>query len=165
MIDIVADASPLIFLAKIGELNLLSNYKLFVPRQVKEEILKGYKKEHKDAPLILEFLKTSNATIVDVDIKETLPAYLGKGEQAVISYAIDSKTRDVLIDEGKARAVARFYKLKPKGTLGVLNDALIRGTITRQRLEEMVFDLVQKGYRIREEILIEFLRRIRGERK
>ncbi|MEK6766072.1 MAG: hypothetical protein AABY49_07630 [Planctomycetota bacterium] len=162
MIDVVIDTSPLIFLAKIKRLDLLSSYKIIVPRQVEEEILKGYKRQHKDASLILKFLKNSNVTKVDVNTIDTLPAYLGKGEQAVISYAIDVGIKDVLIDEGKARAIARFYKLRPKGTLGVLHDARIMGVVDKEELEDMVFNLVQKGYRIKEEILIEFLKKIRG---
>ena len=107
-------------------------------------------------------MKNSNVTKVDVNTIDTLPAYLGKGEQAVISYAIDVGIKDVLIDEGKARAIARFYKLRPKGTLGVLHDARIMGVVDKEELEDMVFNLVQKGYRIKEEILIEFLKKIRG---
>ncbi|MFQ5688186.1 MAG: hypothetical protein ACE5GV_16170 [Candidatus Scalindua sp.] len=45
MIDVVIDTSPLIFLARIKRLDLLSNYKIIVPRQVEEEILKGYKRK------------------------------------------------------------------------------------------------------------------------
>ena len=62
----------------------------------------------------------------------------------------------------KARAIARFYKLRPKGTLGLLHDARIMGVVDKEELEDIVFDLVQKGYRIKEEILIEFLKMIRG---
>lgn len=162
MIKIVTDASPLIFLAKIEGLNLLSAYKLYVPRQVEDEVLKGSDKHRKDALQISKFLKSSNVIVVETTLISALPDYLGKGERAVISCAVGLAIEAVLIDEGKARAVARFYNLKPKGTLGVLNDAFKKGIITRHKLEEMTFDLVQKGYRVREEILIEFLKRIRG---
>lgn len=161
MIKAIIDTSPLIFLGKIRRLSLLSVYKLFVPFQVEEEILKGRERHQKDSLLIAEFLKNQKISIVEVGIRETLPSYLGKGEQAVISYAVNSGIKDVLIDEGKARTVARFYKLRPKGTLGILNDALKREAITKKELEGMVFDLVQMGYRIREDVLIEFLKSIR----
>lgn len=159
--SIVADASPLIFLAKIDGLSLLSDYRLYVPIQVDEEIQKGRDKHRKDSLAISRFFKNPNVSIVKTEIMAALPDYLGMGEKAVISYAANAKIKDVLIDEGKARAVARIYNLKPKGTLGVLNDAFTKGAITAQQLEKMVFDLVQKGYRIKEEILIEFLKKIK----
>ncbi|KHE94171.1 MAG: hypothetical protein K8F52_08085 [Candidatus Scalindua rubra] len=99
MTDVITDTSPLIFLSKIKRLDLLSCYKIIVPRQVEEEILKGYKKHHKDASLIMKFLKSPNVTKVDVNTIDTLPTYFGKGEQAVISYAVDIGIKDVLIDE------------------------------------------------------------------
>ena len=37
---IVCNASPLIFLAKIGKLNLLEDYEVIIAKQVHEEILK-----------------------------------------------------------------------------------------------------------------------------
>lgn len=160
--SIVADASPLIFLAKIDGLDLLSDYRLYVPSQVDEEIQKGRDKHRKNSLAISRFLKNTNVSIVKTGIIAALPDYLGMGEKAVISYATNAKIKDVLIDEGKARAVARIFDLRPKGTLGVLNDAFTRGAVTSEQLEKMTFDLVQKGYRIKEEMLIEFLKRVKA---
>lgn len=163
MIDTVADASPLIFLAKIEELALLSDYRnVFVPRQVKEEVLSGRNRHSRDFISLSRFIKNPEVTVVETEIIPSLPNYLGKGEKAVISYAVNAGISNVLIDEGKARAVARFYNLKPKGTLGVIYDSFKKGNITSQQLEQISFGLIQKGYRIKEEIIIEFLKRIRG---
>ena len=69
----------------------------------------------------------------------------------------------VFIDEAKARIVARFKGLNPKGTLGIIWDAYKSGKINRETTELLALDLVQKGYRIKEEILIEFLKRLKGK--
>src|SRR3990167_5977255 len=44
MLEVVCNASPLIFLAKIDRLNLLDSYVLRIPSQVESEILKGLKR-------------------------------------------------------------------------------------------------------------------------
>jgi predicted nucleic acid-binding protein len=91
-----------------------------------------------------------------------LPNFLGIGEKAVISLAVKEKIERVLIDEAKARTVARFKGLKPKGTLGILWDAYKSGRISKENLEELTLELIEKGYRIKEELLIEFLKKIKA---
>jgi predicted nucleic acid-binding protein len=59
--------------------------------------------------------------------------------------------------------VARFKGLSPRGTLGVLWAAYESGRTDKAELEMLVFGLVKAGYRIREELLIEFLKKIKGE--
>lgn len=58
--DVVCNASPLIFLAKIKRLDLLNIYSLHVPYQVEAEILKGIKRKREDAKLITEYLRQRN---------------------------------------------------------------------------------------------------------
>ncbi len=54
------------------------------------------------------------------------------------------------------------YKwLAPKGTLGVLRDAYKAGTVGREDLEFLTLDLIQKGYRIKEDVLVDFLRALK----
>jgi len=92
-----------------------------------------------------------------------VPHFLGAGERAVISLAVRKKIKNVLIDEAKARAVARFKGLKTKGTLGVLWDSYKMGNIDRKTLETLSMELIEKGYRIKEELFIEFLKKLKSE--
>jgi len=57
--------------------------------------------------------------------------------------------------------VARLYNLKPRGTLWILKEAQRKGVISSEMLKGLAFELVQKGYRIKEEILIEFLKSVK----
>lgn len=66
-----------------------------------------------------------------------------------------------MIDESKARTIARFKGLAPKGTLGVLWDAFKAGSIDREGIEALMFDLIQKGYRIKEEVIVELFRALK----
>ena len=123
--------------------------------------MSGLEGKKEDAELIIKYLKDNNIKPVKIKPLKDLPDFLGPGERAVISLAIRENIKRVFIDEAKARIVARFKKLKPKGTLGILWDAYKAGLIDRETTEFLSLDLVQKGYRIREEILIEFLKRLR----
>jgi len=157
----VCNASPLIFLAKINKLNLLKSYTLYVPIQVKTEIQKGFVNKKENAGQIIEFIESNNIEVVRVALLKNLPDSLGSGEKAVISIALKVGIKRVLIDEAKARIVARFKGLYPRGTLGILWNAFKDGAIDRKTLELSVFDLIQGGYRIKEEILAEFLKKLR----
>jgi len=159
--DAVCNASPLIFLAKIKKLSLLDIYSLHIPSQVETEILKGLRKKREDAVLIIDYLQQRNIKPVKASLLKDLPNFLGIGEKAVISLAVKEKIERVLIDEAKARTVARFKGLKPKGTLGILWDSYKARRINKKNLEELTLELIEKGYRIREELLIEFLKKIK----
>lgn len=160
--DVVCNASPVIFLAKIRRLDLLDIYSLHIPAQVDNEILKGTKRKIEDARLIKEYLRQRNILPLKTSLLTDLPNFLGAGEKAVISLAVKEKIEGVLIDEAKARAVARFKGLKPKGTLGVLWDSYKMGKIDRKILEALSLELIEKGYRIKEDLFIEFLKKLKA---
>ena len=160
MIKIVVNCSPLIFLSKIGRLDLLRDYTVYIPIQVVREVAKGKEKNREGVLLLEEFFRRENVTKKKVEIFPTLPNNLGEGEQAVISLAAKEGIPLILVDERKARIVARLHNLNPKGTLWILKEAQKKGMIGSEIVEELTFELVQKGYRIKEEILIEFLKSI-----
>ena len=134
---------------------------MYVPIQVKSEIQKGFANKKENTGQIIEFIESNNIEVVRAALLKNLPDSLGSGEKAVISLALKTGVKRVLIDEAKARIVARFKGLYPRGTLGILWNALKDGAIDRKTLELSVFDLIQGGYRIKEEILAEFLKRLK----
>ena len=162
MQDVVCNASPLIFLAKIKRLNLLDTCVLHIPCQVESEIRKGFKRKKEDAKLLINYLKQHRYISTKVAILKDMPDFLGDGEKAVISLAIRDKIEKVFIDEAKARTVAKLKGLYPKGTLGILWDSYKMGNIDGTTLEALSFELLEKGYRIKEEVFIEFLKKLKG---
>ncbi len=158
---VVCNASPLIFLAKLQRLKLFNNYDLYIPSQVEAEIVRGLKHKKQDARQIMEYLENTKIVPVKITILKDLPHFLGSGERAVISLAVRENINRVFLDESKARTVARFKGLKPKGTLGILWDSYKSGIIDRETTESLSLDLIQKGYRIKEEIFIEFLKKLK----
>ena len=162
---LVCNASPLIFLAKIDRLSLLDAYDILIPAQVEAEIVKGTKRMKPDAQRIADYLSSRGIGSVKVALLRDLPHTLGAGERAVISLAVREDIPRVLVDEAKARTVARFKGLEAKGTLGVLWDAYQTGLIDGVGLESAAFELLKKGFRIKEEILVEFLKKLRSSIK
>lgn len=158
---VVCNASPLIFLAKIGRLDLLESYDLFIPSQVETEILAGVRKKRDDAKQIADYLKTRKITPVKVSGLRNLPAFLGAGERAVISLAVKENIKRVFIDEAKARTVARFNGLEPKGVMGILWDCYYSRKVDKAGLEALSLQLIENGYRIKEEVFIEFLKKLK----
>ena len=162
---IVINSSPLIFLSKIEKMHLLTELfdGIFIPSTVfYETVTRGKEKMMEDAFVIENFINENEnkITIVDVDFQGFEEIPLGIGEKAVIAFARRENIENVLIDEGKARTIAKMFKLKPRGTLWVLALANSEDLITYHELKESVLRIVEKGYRIKEEILARFLRDI-----
>ena len=127
---IVADTGPLIALAGIGQLELLRQlYNIvLIPQPVHDEVLAG------GASLVgLEtYQQTEWLEVVEVDVNDpSLLALLDEGEASVIVLAQKRKANVVLIDEQKARKVARtLYGLKVIGSVRILLEAKQRGLLS-----------------------------------
>ena len=157
---IITDSSPLIFLSKIGKLYLLKELfdEILIPSSVfNETVTRGKEKMLEDAFVIENFINENKIPIKDVDIGWLEDVPLGAGEKAVISLARIEGIENVLIDESKARTIAKLFKLKPRGTLWVLALANSRDMISHQEFKESVLRIIEKGYRIKEDILARFL--------
>ena len=156
---IVSNSSPLIFLAKIGKLDFLKGYQLHVPEQVIGEVI-GKNKEKDQSLLIEDWLQKNNTTVKRPELLHNMPYGLGDGEKAAISLAVAEGVRTILLDERKARRTAKLLGLHPKGTIGIIYEQFLRGDIKRHECKYLVLELVKIGYRIKEELLAEFLQNI-----
>jgi hypothetical protein len=151
---IVSDSSPLIFLARLGRLEIIKNYEIIIPEEVHREIAEGRKEEHIS---IKKYIKEGVIKVDRAEILENLPNSLHEGEKATISLALEKNINVVLLDERKARVIARLYGLTPRGTIGILREEYLQGRIDKEELKKLVFQLIKKGYRIKEEIISQFL--------
>lgn len=157
---IIINSSPLIFLSKIGKLYLLKELfdEILIPSSVfNETVTRGKEKMLEDALMIENFINENKIQVKDADIRWLEDVPLGAGEKAVISLARKEGIENVLIDESKARTIAKLFKLKPRGTLWVLALANSRDIISHHELKESVLRIIEKGYRIKEDILARFL--------
>ena len=157
MSQIICNSGPLIALGILGRLDLLKTLfdVVLVPEAVQKEIEQGGIKlagledfRRADWIRIVPLQKPSDAL---------LESLLDVGEAAVISLAREQQSVVVLIDERKARKVARdVYGLQPIGTARILVEAKKRKLLPD--IAPLFQKLRQEGYWIHAAIVETALR-------
>ncbi|MFB6308989.1 MAG: nucleic acid-binding protein [Haloarculaceae archaeon] len=107
----VADAGPLIHLAEVDAIDLLSTFDtLLVPEQVYSEIERGG---------VPDSLSGLSYDVVTADSKEVAPDSLDPGERSALSVASD---RDVILltDDLDAREQASDEGIEVHGSIGII---------------------------------------------
>jgi len=160
MNEIVSDATPLIYLAKIKKLDLLKSLynKIIISHQVKIEIVdEGKKIKEPDAFLIGKEIDEGFIKVKKVKrlIKTTLKLELG--ELSTLSLAKELKINEVLIDETLGRTAAKLAGLVPKGTLYVLLKNLKSKKITFNDFLSILNELIESGFRLKEDIYLKVI--------
>ncbi|MGZ8153072.1 MAG: DUF3368 domain-containing protein [Methylovulum sp.] len=147
MAVIIADAGPLIALAKINQLHLLPALftTVSITQAVANECLRN---QSSDAVLIKQALESDWLKCVDNPaFKHPLSRSLGLGEQSSIEYALQTDTKALLIlDDPLARKQALRRGLTIVGTAALLFAAQRKGLIADA--ETLINELNQVGYRI-----------------
>ena len=146
---IVANAGPLIALARIGHfhlLHLLYNG-LRIPTAVKDEVITFGKAR----PGAVELETAQWIQVVDVTNQtaiELLRERLDRGESEAIVLAIELEADLLLIDEARGRRIAQAQGLNHIGTLGILVQARQNGIIAA--VTPLLDDLIESGFRMNE---------------
>lgn len=118
----VADAGPLIHLAQVDALNLLSVFdRVAVPRAVHVELADEALRSR---------LEVIGFDLVDVPVEETLDS-LDSGETAAIMHAMDLDDSIFLTDDLDAREAATQRNIEVHGSVGVIAVAYSRGLLNR----------------------------------
>ena len=150
---IVCNASPLIFLSKIGKLYLLNDLfsEILVPVGAWEEATR----KTDDVTASLKALKlSSRLTVFAVMNRTAVSALVGRlhiGEVEVIVGASELEIPYVILDDGYARSKAKQLGLSVTGTLGVLVSAYKLGLVPD--LESDIAGLRNQGFRISDAII------------
>ena len=150
---VVADACPLIFLAKIHCLDLLE--RLFgsgicLTESVRREIVAG-PITPAEAEAIARFL---NAAVVErVATVRRHAAALSRADHETLALALQRKADLLLTDDRLLRELAVFEGVRPMGTLGVLLLAVRKGLLAKRVVKGHVEALVRRhGFRISIEV-------------
>ena len=127
---IVCDASPLIFLAKLGHLDLIRRVlgeRVFVLRCVADELLSG-KIDPAESIRLADFL--ASAEVIDSGPPGESAGALSRCDRATLTWAIDNKADWLLADERLLRRVAFARGLAVMGFLGLLLRAGHQGILS-----------------------------------
>ena len=128
---VVADASPLIALARIGRLEMLRDVfgTICLPDAVWREVVEaGVNRTGADAVLHARWIERRSVT--DGTLISVLRRNLGAGEAEAIVLAREMGAALVLMDERMGRAAAMRLGLRVTGLVGVLIEARERGILT-----------------------------------
>lgn len=151
MSRIVCNSGPLIALGILGKLDFLKSLfdEVLVPEAVHQEISQGGLK----LAGLESFQRAKWIRIAAPKQKdELLTALLDAGEAGVIALARELGIGLVLIDERKARKVARdVYGLQPIGTARILIEAKKKMLLTE--IAPLLEALRREGYWIHEDIV------------
>ena len=155
---IVSDAGPIIIFARIGRLSLLRDVtgSLLIPDAVYDEIVvkKGGMPGAAD---LAQAAWVQKASVANRSIIDGLPSVLHEGEREAIALAKEQGAQ-LLIDEIRARRIARDEGLEVIGTLRILAEA------KRLKLINVVLPIIAQmqssGYRFDRILIRRFLERI-----
>lgn len=143
---IICDTSSLILFDKINKLDLLSlcYQKIYVTPEIVAEfgnVLPGW----------IEVKKVTNHSL-----QQTLIQILGSGESSAIALCFEIPNALVVIDDLKARKIARSLNLKITGSLGILIKAKEKGHI--HQLKPVLQEIEQTDFRISKNVIKKILK-------
>ncbi|MGO9611477.1 MAG: DUF3368 domain-containing protein [Dissulfurispiraceae bacterium] len=158
---LVSNTGPIIALALIDRLDILQSLfeEIIISEDVHEELLEG-------GPLGRGLLHYQKASWIRVQpftspIDTLLTTVLDSGEASVIQLAREIKADYVLIDERKARKIARdIFGLSVIGTARVLVEAKKKGILNG--VGETLKQIKEAGYWIHDDIVL-YARKEAGE--
>jgi len=146
---IVADSAPLIFLAKINQLQLLTGLfdaKILVPVVVKNEIL-GPDVPPDEERLLTGYL--SGCRVVALPKPTRFARALSYADNCILSLAVKEQANMVLSDDRLLRKTAVIEGIRVIGTIGILIRATKASLLSIKKYVELLDELVeQHNFRI-----------------
>jgi len=155
----VLNASPLIVLARAGLEDLLLKLPelVVVPQAVETEIQAGPAGDP-----ARRALTAGKFSIIDAPLREEILTWdLGRGETAVLSYALSNPGWIAILDDRAARTCARSYSIPYKGTLAVVILAKQEGEI--DSAANVMRSLQAAGLRLDDAVIRQALKQTVGE--
>lgn len=154
---VVADTGPLIALAKLQLLSLLTSIfsHVYVPEQVLFEATRQCERD--DAQAILSFISRHSVRLENTenDWVLSLRLHLDEGEIQAIYHAKELSC-GVLMDEKRGRKIASQYAIPVIGVLGILIEAKAQGLI--DSVKPYLQKLIKYEYRLSKPLMVEALR-------
>ena len=166
----VSDASPLIWLSKIGKTGLLKQLfgEVIIPQEVyREAVEKGLEEGVSNALVIREsidqgLIRVSRLSEREVELSQRMmehasEVHLGEAQAIILARGMGAL---LLMDESSGRAFAETWGLRVRGTLYIILTALREGLLGKGEAREAMLELVEKGFRVEPKLLARMLREI-----
>jgi len=152
----VVNASPVIALARVGQVELLMRLpeQVVIPQADAQELRNAPKDDPARRVVESGLFKIVRTPAPSPEI---LAWDLGKGETAVLSYAHAHPGWVSILDDGAARRCARSLSLTFMGTLSVVILAKQQGMI--ESAAQVLYNLRSNGFRLDDNVIREALAR------
>jgi len=159
---VISNASPLIALSKISELDILRDLfgKIIIPKAVYIEVIEEGKYKYNITEL--ERFINEYVDIIDVEnIEEVknLQKFLDYGEAEVLILAKETDADLLILDNKEPRIYAKNMGFKIIGTIGIIilayKNKLLKNPVQK------IFELKEKGFYISENLLEEIIKTIK----
>ena len=175
MTSTVSNTSPLIWLAKIGKLNLLKDLfgiVLVSEESYKEAVEIGLEEGYSDALVIkdafdrgwikVERLNEKQVAACQKIMRHSFELHEGEVKAIVLAREIGKETL-LLMDDSSGRAFAETWGLKVKGVIYVIITAMRNDLLDKAEAKDAVLNLVVKGFRIEPKFLAKIVQEIEKE--
>lgn len=154
----VANASPIIVLAKVSQVRLLEvlSDELVIPSGVAAEIAQGSQSDP-----ARNWIQSQGEVYVrepSAHVSQVTAHDLGAGETQVLSWAFRNDGFEALVDDRAARACASSLGIPVRGTLGIILVAKKVGLL--QEVEPVFERIVEAGLRIDPDLIDAALRSV-----
>ncbi len=156
----IVNSSPVIALGRVSQIELITRLpqRVVIPQAVKEELLNAPMGDSARAAIesgLFEIIETPPPP------PEILAWDLGKGETAVLSYALSAPDWVATLDDGAARRCARSLSIRLTGTLSVVILAKQHGLI--ESAAQVLRALQNNEFRLDDDVIREALSKTVGE--
>lgn len=143
---VISDTTPLIIFQKLGKLDILE--KVYGQLITTPEIALEYGDKIPDWIMVIP--------VMDTKYKKFLSTQLDIGEASAIALAAEMEDVLLIIDDLKARKLAKRLNFDITGTLGVIHKAKQMSII--KKVKPLLDQLVQTDFRISKKIINELLK-------
>lgn len=153
---LVFDATPIIYLCKVGLAGKLSeltpSFRLLTTAEVYEEVyMKGVEKSKIEATALKELF---DGGLIEVVTRKNRPGQakgltgesgIHPGEESVLSLALETRATAV-VDDRRARQVARALGIRLSGTPAVIIELVKRRAISKGEARDALERMVDEGW-------------------
>ena len=163
--SIISNATPLIAFIKKNELSILKSLfkEIIIPKAVYDEILNTPRTLNEEGEILKKEIEKKWILVKEITKLKYPELNLGRGETEALNLCIESNNPLLLIDEKKARNIAKSLKIDVLGTLGILSLVNKRGLKNEQEILENLELLIKKGFYLSSEVILGFFKKLGNE--
>lgn len=157
--EVVSNASPLIYAAKISFLDIFTELygRILLPPAVHKEVVEqGVDHKAADGLVIQEAVTKGHLQVVELNQKAqteteilTKTPEISRGEAEAIALARQVKAELLIIDERSGTLAAKVWGIRTVGLLGVIIEATRQNIITFKQLKKYFKRLIDTEFRLK----------------